>query len=150
MSVGAATARCSSWAVDCWLSLQAGHWGSAGVGAGAGKCSGTQQVCRFTSQVHSSLQVQQGREAVLHETMIPILTFSGSQVVPFLAQGRGPCLQQNFAFHQLKLPDVRSGTRQAVFLRSTIALSGSTLLAAHLRHRGAAQPVQPVQPTSSG
>jgi hypothetical protein len=54
---------------------------------------------------------------------IPILTFSGSQVGPFLAQGRGPCLQQIFVFHQLKLPDVRLSTRQAVFLRSTIALS---------------------------
>jgi hypothetical protein len=88
------------------------------------KCSGTQQVCRSTLHFTPAAISRSSRAGRLFCT-IPILTFSGSQVVPFLALGRGPCLQQNFAFHQLKLPDVGLSTRQAVILRSTIALSGS-------------------------
>jgi len=135
MSVGAATARCSSWAFGGLLAVR------SELGCHFRLGNGGERKCRRKRR-----QVQKCRSATGHSKFaaphftslhftpvsisrrfctIPILTFSGSQVVPFLAQGRGPCLQQNFAFHQLKLPDVGLSTRQAVILRSTIALSGS-------------------------
>jgi hypothetical protein len=141
MSVGAATARCSSWAfggllavgseLGCHFRLGIGEeGGGAGAGVGAGKCRRSAEAQRDTASLplhaslHSSLHSRSSRAGRRFCT-IPILTFSGSQIVPFWAQGRGPCLQQNFVFHQLKLPDARLSTRQAVILRSTIALSGS-------------------------
>lgn len=106
--------------------------GSASAGVVAGKCRRSAEVQRDTASLplHTSLHftpasISRSSRAGRRFCTIPILTFSGSQVVPFLAQGRGPCLQQNFVFHQLKLPDARLSTRQAVILRSTIALSGS-------------------------
>jgi hypothetical protein len=81
-------ARAGLLTVGCHFRLGIG--GSAGVGAGAGKCSGTQQVCRSTLHFTSSLQSpgpagQGGGSARNHDSHSHIFRVSGRSIF-----GAGP------------------------------------------------------------
>ena len=80
--------------------------GSAGAGVGAGKCRSAEvQLDTASLPLHTSLHsVSISRRFCT----IPILTFSGSQVVPFLALGRGPCLQQNICLPPVEIARCRA------------------------------------------
>jgi hypothetical protein len=60
---------------------------------------------------------------------IPILTFSGSQVGPFLAQGRGPCLQQIFC-----LPPVEIAGCQAKHASGCLSTVDDSLVRVYWQH----------------
>ena len=134
MSVGAATARCSSWAFGGLLAVRSelgchfrlGNGGGAQVQAQAQasaevqKCSWTQQVCRSTLHFTSLQSPSPGGSA-----RFPFSHFQGLRSFHFWRWAVDPACSKTFTFHQLKLPDVGLSTRQAVILRLTIALSGS-------------------------
>lgn len=60
---------------------------------------------------------------------IPILTFSGSQIGPFLAQGRGPCLQQIFC-----LPPVEIARCQAKHASGCLSTVDDSLVRVYWQH----------------
>jgi hypothetical protein len=124
MSVGAATARCWSWAVGCHFRL--------GIGGVERRCRcrckrRRSQVERDTASLplHTSLQSPGPAGQAGSSAQFPFSHFQGLRSVHFWRRAVDPACSKSFVFHQLKLPDVRLSTRQAVFLRSTIALSGS-------------------------
>jgi hypothetical protein len=133
MSVGAATARCSSWAFGGLLAAgsELGCHFRLGIGGGERKCRRKRrqvQKCRsaaghskFAAPHFTSLQSPSPGGSA----RFPFSHFQGLRSFHFWRWAVDPACSKTFTFHQLKLPDVGLSTRQAVILRLTIALSGS-------------------------
>lgn len=123
--------NCPVLELGCWLSLQAGHWGGGGGAQVQVQAQAQPSAAGHSSlPLHTSLQSpgpagQAGRRFCT----IPILTFSGSQIGPFLAQGRGPCLQQIFC-----LPPVEIARCQAKHASGCLSTVDDSLVRVYWQH----------------